>query len=69
MKKTSLRIIEKFPILENKLLSYEDLESAAEVLQSLEPVKRTFLRLAWFFENPDQEHFDLNILYKELDND
>jgi hypothetical protein len=69
MKKTTRRIIGKFPMLEDKLLAHEDIELAADALKSLDPVQRTFLKLTWFFENPDHEHFDLNTLYQHLEDD
>ena len=69
MKKTTRRIIGKFPGLKPKLGAYKDVKLAADALQSLDPVEQTFLKLAWFFENPDVEGFDLRILYKQLDDD
>jgi hypothetical protein len=56
-------------MLENKLVAHESVELAADALQSLDYVERTFLKLAWFFENPDNENFDLKTLYKHLDDD
>src|SRR3954466_10572150 len=69
MKKTTRHIIEKFPMLEDKLLAYEDIELAADALKSLDPVQRTFLKLTWFFENPAHKHFDLNTLYQHLEDE
>jgi hypothetical protein len=40
MKKTTQRIMEKFPMLEDKFLANEDVELAADALQSLDPVQR-----------------------------
>ena len=48
MKKTIRSIIEKFPMLEDKLLAHEDIELAADALKSLDQVQRTFLKLACF---------------------
>ena len=69
MKKATQRIIEKFPMFADKLLAHEDIELAADALKSLDPVQRTFLKLACFFENPDHEHFDLHTLYQHLEDD
>lgn len=67
MKITTQRIIEKFPMLEEKLKACESVGEGD--LQSLLPLERTFLELACFFENPGEFHFDLALLYKNLDND
>ncbi|USK75382.1 hypothetical protein [Peribacillus frigoritolerans] len=64
-----LCILEKSPNLEDKILAHESVLLAGDVLKSLDRVDRTFLQLACFFENPDKEHFDLNSLYKQLDDD
>ncbi|MEH6908902.1 hypothetical protein [Neobacillus drentensis] len=69
MKRTTKRIIEIFPNLEEKISKQENVKLADEVLPSLDPVKRTFLKLACFFEDPEEVNFDLASLYKELDND
>ena len=69
MKKIIRSIIEKFPMLEDKLLAHEDIELDADALKSLDQVQCTFLKLACFFENPDHEHFDLNTLYQHLEGD
>ena len=69
MKKTTKRIVEKFPMLEDKILTHESVELAADELDSLYIVEQTFLKLAWFFENPDNEPFELNTLYKHLDDE
>src|SRR3954451_19114055 len=69
MKKATQRIIEKFPMLEDKMVARENIELAADSLKSLDPVQRIFLKLACFFENPDHESFNLNTLYQHLEDD
>lgn len=69
MKKTTRRIIEKFPMLENKLEVHLDIELAPDALPSLETIEQIFLKLAYFFESPNDEGFDLRMLYKHLDDD
>jgi hypothetical protein len=69
VKKTTKCIIEKFPNLEEKIVAYKSVLLSEESLQSLDQIDRNFIRLACFFENPDQANFDLSSLYKDLDND
>jgi protein involved in sex pheromone biosynthesis len=69
MKKATRKIVEKFPLLEERLNDYENLFLSEQSLMKLDEVQATFLKLAWFFEAPDKEGFDLGHLYKRLDND
>ncbi|MBH0158587.1 hypothetical protein IHV10_19575 [Fictibacillus sp. 5RED26] len=66
MKHTTKKIVDVFPDLRMHFdkRSYND----DAVLSTLEPVKRTFLQLGGFFEQPEEE-FNLALLYKHLDND
>ncbi|MDR7074166.1 hypothetical protein [Fictibacillus barbaricus] len=63
MKHTSKKILEVFPDIEECLLG------KVKGNKEVNPVKRTFLQLGTFFENPKQEHFDLAHLYPYLDDD
>lgn len=65
MKKATKRIIEKFPGLEESI----QVSDSGEVILALDSVEETFLKLAWFFEAPEQEEFDIASLYQNLDND
>ena len=70
MKNTTKRIVEKFPNLEEKVLEMNGSGLViVDDIQSLDSVECTFLKLALFFEDPENAHFDLAFLYKELDND
>lgn len=69
MKKTTKRIIEKLPNLKDKILAHESVLLAEEALQALRKEERTFLKLAWFFEDPEHANFDLTSLYKNLEDD
>jgi hypothetical protein len=69
MKRTTRRIVEKLPNLEDKIVAHESVLLAEEALQSLDKVDQTFLKLAWFFENPEEANFNLTCLYQNLDDD
>lgn len=69
MKRTTLRIVEKFPHLEKIIALNENELLDQELFQSISKVDQTFLRLAYFFENPEKENFNVTLLYKGLDND
>ncbi|WP_121614220.1 hypothetical protein [Mesobacillus foraminis] len=66
MKKTTQRIIEKFPMLEELLSDYDNSGGA---LGEFDEIEAAFLGLARFFESPGKESFDLGTLYRHLDND
>ncbi|MBZ5752052.1 hypothetical protein [Metabacillus rhizolycopersici] len=55
MKNVTKRIIENFPNLEKT--------------KEINTVEATFLHLAWFFEEPENQGFNIGLLYKHLDND
>jgi hypothetical protein len=69
MKKTTRRIVEKFPQFEDKLNAYKNILLVEEALKGLDGVQSTFLKLAWFFEEPAHESFNIAHLYHHLDND
>lgn len=69
MKKTTSRIIDTFPFMKQKVEENKSGLLTEEALQSLDPLQGTFLRLACFFENPNEVNFDLAALYKYLDDD
>jgi hypothetical protein len=69
MKKTTGRIVESFPDLKDKLNAYENILLIEEAMKGLDDIRATFLKLAWFFENPEHENFNIGYLYRYLDND
>ncbi|MGM0867468.1 MAG: hypothetical protein ACQEWF_22665 [Bacillota bacterium] len=69
MKRTTRRVVKTFPKFEDQLKAYESDVLADDALEGLDDVQATFLQLAWFFEDPEHEHFDLSLLYRHLDND
>ena len=69
MKRTTRRIVEKLPNLKDKIVANESTSMVEEALQSLSLVDQTFLKLAWFFENPEKANFHLTSLYQNLDDD
>lgn len=68
MKRATLRILEKLPDLEKLIASPDNAKLDRQAFHSLTQADQTFVRLAWFFENPEEENFDLTSLYKNLDN-
>ncbi|RBW68257.1 hypothetical protein [Bacillus taeanensis] len=69
MKKATKHILDKFPMLEGKLEAYQNRDSIKDVMEPLNDVEETFLKLVWFFENPEDESFHLGWLYRDLDDD
>lgn len=70
MRKTTQRIVKQFPFFEQKLQDCHNVLLFEQALQSLDSdVEKTFFKLAWFFENPEEESFDLGCLYKHLQDD
>ena len=69
MKRSTKRIIEKFPKFKGKLMAYENNLLAEEALKGLTEVEAVSLRLAWFFEAPEHESFNIGLLNRYLDNE
>lgn len=69
MKIATERIIEKFPMLEEELSSNENVLLSNHALEKLSEVEQVFLRLACFFEKPNEGNFNLESLYKHLNNE
>lgn len=69
MKKSIQMILDYFPMLEEHINDSESTLLRGEILSKLDNPQRTFLSLMWFFENPDNENFNLESLYKNLDGD
>jgi hypothetical protein len=67
MKKTTMRIIQAFPNLRAEIAAKT--HTGLEESENFDPVQHTFLKLACFFENPEETDFNLGYLYKTLDND
>ena len=69
VKKATSEILKMFPKFEKHVLAYENMLLAHDALKDLDNFQSTFLKLIWFFEDPEQESFDLRLLYLHLDND
>jgi hypothetical protein len=69
MKKTTQRIVEQFANLKEKVVKKQGSSIVDDAIHLSNPVEQTFLQLALFFEYPEEAHFDLASLYKDLDND
>lgn len=60
-------LLNSYPYLEEKLNAYENVFTHDEALRALETEEeRTFLKLLWFFKNPKENSFDINLLYQHL---
>ncbi|KAA0781257.1 hypothetical protein [Bacillus sp. BPN334] len=67
MSKTIGLLLNAYPDLEDKMNAYENVFMHDEALHALESEEeRTFLRLLWFFKNPKENSFDINLLYQHL---
>lgn len=67
MSKTIRLLLNAYPYLEDKMNAYENVFMHDEALHDLETEEeRTFLRLLWFFKNPKENSFDINLLYQHL---
>lgn len=67
MKKAIAQIIEKLPCLKKHVQSNENLFMRQQALNELSnDVEKTFIQLVWFFEKPEQNQFELNLLYQHL---
>lgn len=69
MKTATKQIVEALPVIEKYLQSSENTLLTEQALSELNEVEQVFLRLAWFFENPKEENFNLESFYKRLDNE
>ena len=69
MQKSTAKIIDMFPQLEKYLPASDSTLLTDEVLNSLPKTQQVFLKMAWFFENPEENNFNLETLYQSLDND
>lgn len=66
MKKATSLVIEKLPILKDRIKADENMLVRQHALDGLDEVERTFLKLIWFFEEPESNDFDLKNLYMQL---
>lgn len=67
MSKTIELLLNAYPYLEDKMNAYENVFMHDEALRTLErEEERTFLKLLWFFKNPKENSFDINLLYQHL---
>lgn len=69
MKHATQEVIFYFPVLESYLTDRESVILSNEALSNMSDAEEVFLRLIWFFENPNQGNFNLESLYQKLDND
>lgn len=69
MKNATEKIIENFPNLEQYLGVNKSVLLTDEMLSNLSEVEQVFLKLAWFFESPETENFNLESFYKYLEDE
>ncbi|MGM0838263.1 MAG: hypothetical protein ACQEV7_19150 [Bacillota bacterium] len=69
MKNVTKRIVDYFPGFKSKLKAYENVLLTTEALEGLDQREAAFLKLAWFFECPEHEVFNIGLLYRHLDNE
>ncbi|WLV25922.1 hypothetical protein QR721_06910 [Aciduricibacillus chroicocephali] len=69
MKRATERILEKMPNLKCCLSSDQNMILQNETLSKLNEIEQSFLKLAWFFENPTEQNFNLESIYKNLKNE
>jgi|SRR5690625_1172352 len=67
MKKSTEMILCAFPMFEKHINDYDSVILRERILSSIEQPHQTFIQLLWFFENPDNERFNLEVIYKNLD--
>jgi hypothetical protein len=60
MKSSTKRMVEVFPKFKGRLKAYENIDLVEEALKGLTEVEATFLKLAWFFEAPEYESFNID---------
>lgn len=66
MKKATEKVLEIFPVLERKITAYENVLLIEEAIMGLNEIERTFLKLVWYFEEPESQSFDMRNLYLHL---
>ena len=69
MKKSTQIILNYFPMLEKHITYSGSAVLRDRVLTDLDEQQKTFLCLMWFFENPNEESFNLESIYKNLDDE
>lgn len=66
MKKATTMILNMFPVLEESL---NQNQPNAQGLSELTEMEQTFLELARFFEDPEGQNFDIQMIYQTVDNE
>ncbi|MCP3029617.1 hypothetical protein [Halobacillus sp. A5] len=69
MKKSTALIVNQMSSFEKVMPTNENVNLDDEALKKFNDVEQTFLRLVCFFEEPDDENFNLASIYKHLDDD
>lgn len=69
MKQSTKKILEFFPILENKIPNDKSVLLEQQMLDQLNSTEAVFLKMAWFFEKPYENNFNLFDLFKGVDKD
>ncbi|PWA09241.1 hypothetical protein DCC39_13330 [Pueribacillus theae] len=67
MKKATVQILEKLPCLKKYVCLKKNLSLQQAMNELSNEVEKTFIQLIWFFENPEDHPFELNLLHHHLD--
>lgn len=69
MKKATKKVIDYFPFLEKHIPDSESVILEEQTLEKFSEVEQVFLKLVWFFEQPEKNNFNLYDIYSSLDGD
>lgn len=67
MKQATVKILEYFPNLKNKMPNYDSVLLEERTLEELNSTEQVFLKMIWFFESPSKNNFNLYDLLKYID--
>src|SRR5699024_8568389 len=60
-------VLNYFPMLKDHVPNSDSALLTDDSLSKLNATQQTFLKMIWFFEKPNEANFNLESLYKELD--
>ncbi|WP_186672989.1 hypothetical protein [Sporosarcina sp. BP05] len=69
MKNSTRKVIESLPVLQSHLINEGSVKFKSEEIEGLNQIEKTFLQLVNFFEEPEENKFQLQELYKNLSDD
>jgi len=69
MKNSTDMILDRLPVLNQYINTDECILISNEALSKLNDMEQTFLKLVCFFEDPNEQNFNLESIYKTLEDD